>query len=81
MWAIWKTDYYQYYYFHGYYYYYYITITIIIIIIIIVVVIIIIIIRKWFVGTNCLAISYDNITKFLESDFEIFEFFYVDILE
>ena len=42
---------------------------------------IIIIIRKWVVGTNCLVISYDNIKKFLESEFEILEFFYVDRLE
>ena len=32
-------------------------------------------------GTNCLVISYDNITKFLESEFEIFDLFSVDMLK
>ena len=48
---------------------------------VVVIIIIIIIIRKWVVGTNCLVTSYDNIKKFLKSEFKILDFFYVDRLE
>ena len=47
----------------------------------IIIIIITINIRTLVVGTNCVVTSYDNITKFLESEFNVLGNFYVDRLE